>query len=266
MLLIISQRRWLFKGENNDLPSWAYSSILAFLSADSGLSGTVHKLHSLYESQAGNRMELITLAPEHARQAAEIHAEGQVGTFLTRLGLGFLTTLYAAIPESPWVFGQVVMDGEIVAGVGIVALDTDQFFQDVKRHHWPRLLWCVGRQVLRHPSLIGEIVQSVRYPTKLSAPPGEAEILFLGMRRAYMRQGIAPTLLDQLLDEAYRRGCPSATTTIDRRNRAIRWMIATLPGVYIDREIELNGKTMLVYRASLPLSENTQTAESIQQN
>jgi len=211
-------------------------------------------------------MELITLAPEHARQAAEIHAEGQVGTFLTRLGLGFLTTLYAAIPESPWVFGQVVMDGEIVAGVGIVALDTDQFFQDVKRHHWPRLLWCVGRQVLRHPSLIGEIVQSVRYPTKLSAPPGEAEILFLGMRRAYMRQGIAPTLLDQLLDEAYRRGCPSATTTIDRRNRAIRWMIATLPGVYIDREIELNGKTMLVYRASLPLSENTQTAESIQQN
>lgn len=198
-------------------------------------------------------MEMTPLTPEHARQVAEIHAEGQVGTFLTRLGLDFLTTLYAAMPESPWVFGSVVMDGETVAGVGVVALDTDQFFRDVKRRHWPRLLWCVARQVLRHPSLIGEIVQSVRYPAKLSAPPGEAEILFLGIRRAYVRQGIAPNLLDHLLDEAYRRGCSSATATIDRRNRAIRWMIATLPGVYVDREIELHGKTMLVYRASLPL-------------
>ncbi len=211
-------------------------------------------------------MELTPFAPEHARQVAEIHAEGQVGTFLTRLGLDFLTTLYAAMPQSPWVFGNVVMDGEIVAGVGVVALDTDQFFRDVKRHHWPHLLWCVARQVLRHPSLIGEIVQSVRYPAKLSASPGEAEVLFLGMRRAYMRQGIAPELLLHLLNEAYRRGCPSATAIIDRRNRAIRWMIATLPGIYVDREIELHGKTMLVYRASLPLGENTQMAESIQQN
>lgn len=223
-------------------------------------------LHLLNESQAGNHMELIPLAPEHARQVAEIHAEGQVGTFLTRMGLDFLITLYKAMPESPWVFGNVMMDGEIVAGVGVVALDTDRFFRDVKRHYWPRLLWCVTRQVFRHPSLIGEIVQSVRYPSKLSAPPGEAEILFLGMRRDYMRQGIAPELLLHLLDEAYRRGCPSATATIDRRNRAIRWMIATLPGVYVDREIELYGKTMLIYRAPLPLSENTQTAESIRQD
>ena len=204
-------------------------------------------------------MELTPLTPKHARQAAEIHAEGQSGTFLTRLGLDFLTTLYAAMPESPWTFGRVVMDGETVAGVGVVAVDTDQFFRDVKRRHWPRLLWCVSRQVIRDPSLIGTIVQSLRYPATLSAPPGEAEVLFLGMRRTYMRQGIAPALLDHLLDEAYRRGCSSATAIIDRRNRPIRWMIATLPGIYVDREIELNGQTMLVYRAPLPLGGKTQT-------
>jgi len=54
--------------ENNDLLRRAYSSILAFLSADSGISGTAHKCHLLDESQAGNRMELIPLAQEHARQ------------------------------------------------------------------------------------------------------------------------------------------------------------------------------------------------------
>lgn len=203
-------------------------------------------------------MELIPLGREHARQAAEIHAEGQAGTFLTRLGLDFLTTLYAAMPESPWAFGSVMRDGPTVAGVGVVALDTDRFFQDVKRRHWPRLLWCVARQVIRDPSLIGTIAQSLRYPSTLSAPPGEAEVLFLGMRRSYMRRGIAPALLDHLLDEAYRRGCSSATATIDRRNRPIRWMIATLPGIYVDREIDLNGRTMLIYRAPLPLGGETQ--------
>ncbi len=113
------------------------------------------------------------------------------------------------------------------------------------------------RQVLRHPSLVVDIANSVRYPDKLSAPPGEAEVLFLGMRRAYMRQGIAPKMVLHLLDGAYQRGCTSATTIIDRRNRAIRWTIATIPGIYVDREIELHGKTMLVYRASLPISDQT---------
>jgi len=198
-------------------------------------------------------VELTPFARQHARQAAEIHTEGQPGTFLTRLGLDFLTTLYSAMPESPWVFGSVMLEGDTVAGLGVVALDTGRFFQDVKRRFWPRLLWCVARQALRHPALIGDIFESLRYPAQLSAPPGEAEVMFLGMRRAYMGQGIAPDLLLHLLDEAHRRGCTSATATIDRRNRAIRWMIATLPGVVVDREIELNGKTMLIYRAPLPL-------------
>lgn len=203
-------------------------------------------------------MELTSFAAEHARQAAEIHAEGQAGTFLTRLGLDFLITLYTAMAESRWVFGSVVMDGATLAAVGVVALDTDQFFGEVKRRHWPRLVWCVARQVLRDPSLVVDIAHSVRYPARLSAPPGEAEVLFLGVRRAYMRQGIAPKMVHHLLGEAYRRGRTSATTIIDRRNRAIRWTIATIPGVYVDREMELHGKTMLVYRASLPLGGQTQ--------
>jgi len=156
------------------------------------------------------------------------------------------------------VFGSVMLDGDIVAGVGVVALDTGQFFRDVKRRFWPRLLWCVGRQVLRHPALIGDIVQNMRYPATLSPLPGEAEVMFLGMRRAYMGQGIAPVLLEHILNEAHRRGCSTATAIIDRRNRAIRWMIAKLPGIHIDREIEFNGRKMLIYRAPLPVGDVTQ--------
>jgi ribosomal protein S18 acetylase RimI-like enzyme len=197
--------------------------------------------------------KLAPFTRAHARQVAEIHVEGQPDTFLTRLGLDFLDALYEAMAESPRAFGTVVLDGDVVAGVGVVATDTDRMFRDLKRQAWHRLLWPVARQVMRRPLLVREIVQSLRYPARLGAPPGEAEILFMGLRRAYMRQGIAPRLLLHLLDEAHCRGCPSATATVDRRNRAMRWMVAALPGVYVDREIELNGRTMLVYRANLPL-------------
>jgi ribosomal protein S18 acetylase RimI-like enzyme len=209
-------------------------------------------------------MQLNPLVREYAQQVAEVHVEGQAETFLTHLGLDFLTALYEAMANSPWCFGSVLVDGKTVAGVGIVALDTTQLFRDLKRRHWQRLLWPVARQVLRHPSLIGGIVQNLRYPVTLAAPPGEAEILFLGLRRIYTRQGIAPRLLIHLLDEAHKRGCASATAIVDRRNRALRWMVATLPGIYVDREVEMNGRTMLIYRTHLPLDSKKQEADNDQ--
>jgi hypothetical protein len=198
-------------------------------------------------------MDTIPFTRAHARQAAEIHVEGQPGTFLTRLGIDFLTRMYQAIADSPHAFGVTVVDEDAVAGVAIVALNTTQVFQEMKRQHWRHLLWPMIRQVLRDPLLVGDIVQSIRYPTTLHAPPGEAEVLFLGLRRPYMRRGMAPRLSNLIMDEAHRRGCTSATTLVARQNRTVRWIIAAIPGAYIDREVELNGKIMLVYRVKLPI-------------
>ena len=198
-------------------------------------------------------MDTIPFTRAHARQAAEIHVEGQPGTFLTRLGIDFLTRMYQAIADSPHAFGVTVIDENTVAGVAIVALNTTQVFQEMKRQHWHRLLWPMIRQVLRDPLLVGDIVQSIRYPATLHAPPGEAEILFLGLRRPYMRRGIARRVASLIVDEAYGRGCTSITTLVAKRNRAARWVVAAFPGSYIDREVELNGKIMLVYRAKLPI-------------
>jgi hypothetical protein len=59
-----------------------------------------------------------------------------------------------------------------------------------------------------------------------------------------------------LLEETFRRGAPRLSATIEKHNRPVRWMIANRPGLRIDQEIVLNGKTMLVYRAELPLGVN----------
>ncbi len=209
-------------------------------------------------------MQLAPFAQDHARQVAEIHVDGQAGTFLTHLGPDFLTALYKAMAASSWCFGCVLEDGNRVAGVGVVALDTNQLFHDLKRRHWHRLLGPAMRQLIRHPSLIGGIVQSLRYPVMLAAPPGQAEILFMGLRHNYMRQGMAPRLLTHLLDEAHQKGCTSATAVVDRSNRAIRWTVATLPGIYVDHEFEMNGRTMLVYRAQLPIRGKNREADDQQ--
>ena len=198
-------------------------------------------------------MEIKPYTRAHARDAAEIHMEGQPGTFLTRLGIEFLTQLYELFAESPDAFGVLAMDGDGVAGVGIIALDTVRLFGTIKRRHWHRLLWPVVKQVVRHPALIGQLVQSLRYPNALKPLPDEAEVLFFGLRHSYMRLGIGPQMLDHLLDETYRRGAPRLSATIQKHNRPVRWMIANRPGVRVDQEIMLNGKPMLVYRAELPL-------------
>lgn len=198
-------------------------------------------------------MDIQPFTRAYARDAAEIHMEGQPGTFLTRLGMGFLVCLYELFAESPYGFGFVALDGSVVAGIGIVALDTTQLFGTIKRRHWHRLMWPVARRLLRQPALIGPLIQTLRYPNTLKPLPQEAEVLFFGLRRNYMRHGIGPQMLDYLLEETYRRGAPRMSATIEKHNRPVRWMIADRPGLRVDQEIVLNGKAMLVYRAELPL-------------
>lgn len=198
-------------------------------------------------------MEIKPYTRAYAREAAEIHMEGQPGTFLTRLGRDFLVRLYELFAELPDVFGSVALDGETVTGVGFAAMDTCRLFRTIKYRYWHRLLWPIVRQVLRDPGLIGQLLQSMRYPNTLKPLPDEAEILFVGLRHNYMRQGIGPRILDQLLEEAYRRGAMRAVGTVEKRNRAVRWMIARLAGARVDQEIVLNGRKMLVYRVELPV-------------
>lgn len=215
---------------------------------DAGERDTIAK-----RGQSINLMEIKPYTRAYARDAAEIHIEGQPGTFLTRLGKDFLVRLYELFAELPDVFGSVALDGETVTGVGFAAMDTRQLFRTIKYRYWHRLLWPIARQVLRDPGLIGQLIQSIRYPSTLKPLPDEAEILFVGLRHNYMRQGIGPRILDQLLEEAYRRGAMRAVGTVEKKNRAVRWMIARLAGARIDQEIVLNGRKMLVYRVELPV-------------
>ena len=173
-------------------------------------------------------MRAVLMQPEHAPQVADIHIEGQPGTFLTRLGRGFLTALYAEISRSPYGFGVLAVEGDLVVSVTAVSTSTPRLFAEMKSHRAGRLILPILPQVLKHPMLLRDIWHTWRYPSKSSAShakqPGEhrrkveAEFLFFGTRSEYRRQHIGTYLFDRAIAQAIRRGVRQISAVVDQKN------------------------------------------------
>ena len=75
-------------------------------------------------------LEYRYLRPEDAKEAAEVHIEGQPGTVLTMLGKPFLEELYRAVCSSEWGEGIGVYDnGQLVAQTAM-AVSSEKFFSE----------------------------------------------------------------------------------------------------------------------------------------
>jgi hypothetical protein len=74
-----------------------------------------------------------------------------------------------------------------------------------------------------------------------------------------MRCGLAPELMLYMLGWANSIGLKSANLMIEKRNRAMRWLIGQLNGLYVAHEIEVYGRTMLFYK--VPIAANLEGAK-----
>ena len=61
-------------------------------------------------------MQIVELAPAHAKEATQLHIAGQPGTFLTSLGPDVLMVVYGALPRMAAGFGYVAVEGPADAG------------------------------------------------------------------------------------------------------------------------------------------------------
>lgn len=173
-------------------------------------------------------MRAVLMQPHHAPQVADIHIEGQPGTFLTKLGRGFLTALYAEISRSPYGFGVVAMEGDLVVSVTVLSTSTSRLFDDMKSRHALRLVLPILPQVLRRPALLRDIWHTWRYPSKSSASDNnqpterkqkvEAEFLFIGTRSTYRRQRIGMYMFDRGVAYAITRGVRQISAVVDQKN------------------------------------------------
>jgi ribosomal protein S18 acetylase RimI-like enzyme len=222
-------------------------------------------------------MEYRLMEPHHAHQVAEIHIEGQPGTLLTKLGKPFLTRLYMEICGSKWGFGVVALDGQVVAGVGILTTSTSQLFRDLKRRRLLHLLLPIIPQLLTHPQLVLDVYQSWRYPAKVGVSrehaisgngtssaaqnkvttdpkQKDAEFLFLGIRQAYRGQKIASGIFDTSVVACRNREIGHLVAMVEHAN----WRLHQAASHHVARygwkrirQIELNGRLMDVIEMDL---------------
>lgn len=199
-------------------------------------------------------IEYRYLQPEDADAAARIHTEGQPGTILTLLGHRFLVELYRAVSYSEWGEGIGAFDGNRLVAQTAMTVSSTRFFSEFKRRYLWRVALPMAGSVLRQPNIISYVIKGWSYAEQTRSPEREGDVLFLGVKREYLRQGLGPELVRYMFGWADLIGLRSANFMIEKRNRSIRWMISQLNGLYVAHEFEAYGRPMLFYK--VPIADN----------
>lgn len=204
------------------------------------------------------KIEFRYLCPEDAEVAAEIHIEGQPGTVLTLLGRRFLVELYRAVCYSEWGEGIGAFENDRLVAQTAMAVSSEKFFFEFKTRRLWRVAWPVALSILRKPDIVSSVVKGWSYADQTRSPEREGDVIFLGVKREYLRHGLAPELVRHMFGWANQIGLTSANLMIEKHNRPIRWMISKLNGLYIAHEFEAYGRQMLFYK--VPIAANLETA------
>ena len=183
---------------------------------------------------------------KHAAVAAELHAAGQPGTFLTSLGPAFLRALYEQMAASPLCFGYVAVDGDEMVGVVTGAVDSGAIFRELALKRGHKLVLPVLGSIVRRPSQLVRIVQTMFYPAQVKPEPGETEMLFLSSRADYRGQGIGRALYWAFVEGSRERGYSAVGLSVDVANEhAVRFH--ERQGMHLVREFPMYGRTFRWY-------------------
>lgn len=204
-------------------------------------------------------IEYRYLRPEDAVAAAAIHIEGQPGTILTQLGRSFLIELYRAVCYSEWGEGIGAFDGDQLVAQTAMAVSSEKFFSEFKYRRLWRVAGPVAWSIVRNPSIISSVVRGWSYADQTRSPEREGDVIFLGVKREYLRHGLGPDLVRRMFGWAGLIGLTSANLMIEKRNRPIRWMIGQLNDLYVAHEFEAYGRQMLFYK--VPIASNLANAQ-----
>ncbi|HEX9924234.1 MAG TPA: hypothetical protein VGD99_16385 [Anaerolineae bacterium] len=199
-------------------------------------------------------IEYRYLQPDDAEAAAEIHIEGQPGTVLTLLGRRFLIELYRAVSWSAWGEGIGAFDNGRLVAQTAMAVSSTKFFSEFKSRFLWRVSGSVAWAILRNPTILSNVIKGWGYAEQTRSPEREGDVIFLGVKREYLRQGLAPELVKHMFGWADLIGLTSANFMIEKRNRPMRWMISQLNGLYVAHQFEAYGRDMLFYK--VPIAAN----------
>ena len=215
-------------------------------------------------------MQITTLDPTHAADAARLHIAGQPNTFLTTLGPDVLTTFYRALPQSPTAFGFTAIEDTVAAQskiqnpkskmlVGFISATTStgQLFLQLGTRHLPAFLPPLLRRFAQRPGLLLHCMQTVFYPFLHGANADKAsrdafsvptaELLSVMVEPDWRSQGIGAHLLDALVAECRQRTIGALDVTVAADNDGAQRFYAR-HGFVRQQRFTLYGRPMYSFR------------------
>lgn len=142
-----------------------------------------------------------SIKKEDAERIAKIHQQALPETFLSSLGLSFLTKMYSAQTDDSKSIVFVAEDNEEIVGFISGAIEGDSFIKRIILISPIKLFWKIGIQFLKRPSILGKIFQTLKYGKLCQIERVDTELLAIAVVPGIQRGGIGTDLLNALLVE-----------------------------------------------------------------
>ncbi|HLM49126.1 MAG TPA: GNAT family N-acetyltransferase [Solirubrobacteraceae bacterium] len=152
------------------------------------------------------------LRPGDAAGAAALHRRAFPGAFLTRLGAGALTHIYAEVVRRPDGHGAVALQGDRIVGAAIAVRSSAELWRALARRHTGGLAWGVAAALARDPRLVAHLARRGAHvraalggrgrrgrppaPSRRAPAGPSARLLSIGVDPAHRGQGLAGRLVD----------------------------------------------------------------------
>ncbi len=191
------------------------------------------------------------LFKEDAAAVARLHMSGIQSGFITSLGHGFVTALYAAIARSPYGFGIVAECQGTIIGFVVFTTDIKRLYKTVLTGGGFRMVGSLAGQMLRFSTIKG-ILQNLFYPRRMrkhNLP--NAELLSVSVSAARQRTGLATQLVTEGLRECVRRKVKKVKVLVAETNAAANRLYQKCGFVLTCKTIS-HGVTSNVYVIEIP--------------
>ena len=199
------------------------------------------------------------LLSDQADQAAQLHIDGQPGTFLTTLGSDVLTVLYQTLPNSNHGFGFAAVDeadhGKELVGFVSATTSVGGLFLELGTHDFVRFFLPLVNRYRQKPTLIFHTIRALFYPLMVESKETNntipiAELLSIMVKPERRGEGIGSQLIDELTSSCFERGMKLLDVTVDTENHGARRFYEH-HGFAFHKKLTLNGRKMCQYRRTL---------------
>ena len=136
-----------------------------------------------------------------AGKIARIHQSALPETFLSSLGLTFLTEMYSSLANDPKSIIFVAEEKGNIVGFVSGILDGDSFIKRIMLISPIRLSIQASLQIIKKPSIIKKIFQTLHYGNLCFIKGASTELLAIAVTPEFQRDGIGSFLFNALLEE-----------------------------------------------------------------